>query len=539
MIPDTIGTRQCRPFREKLLNRYMGFSRTLEAIYMKTARRYSYVQANTALLAADRALSRHDLNLSMNDDALRHWCKRKADEVQRVIGRFQEERAVAVVKAILMRYKIPFPDKNVDLFGYESALLRCACEHWWRRQVRVIQARVCDELARNYRLVHDRGQPYCSHHAVNLRRGQKARNRRVLRNIVAENELGDVYTLAELSDLSVSNPKIRRSELMVRMRGFEELAKEEGRVGEFYTITCPSKYHSTNKGGIPNGKYQGSTVTDSNAYLVRLWARLRAALHRRGIAPYGFRVAEPNHDGCPHWHFLLFLDPADVGTCRELFSEYALQEDGDEKGAGDNRFKAISIDPERGSATGYIAKYISKNIDGHGVDDDLFGNPAKDSAVRIEAWASTHGIRQFQQIGGPSVTVWRELRRLDSPEDGIIEAARVAADSSDWMAFCRLMGSGRGQPIGIGRWQEFCAETGEILCPVKNRYGEPAALRVFGLVAVGQAVLTRAYRWALSRLDAVRRPGTARPRAGFDLFSAGFGFAVGGPPSGPPLEFCQ
>lgn len=48
------------------------------------------------------------------------------------------------------------------------------------------------------------------------------------------------------------------------------------------------------------------------------------------------------------------------------------------------------------------------------MDADLYGQEAASSAARITAWASLSDIRKFQQIGGPSVTVWRELRRLDT-----------------------------------------------------------------------------------------------------------------------------
>ncbi len=84
------------------------------------------------------------------------------------------------------------------------------------------------------------------------------------------------------------------------------------------------------------------------------------------------------------------------------------------------------IDPEMGgSATGYIAKYISKNIDGYAMDDELAdetvsinpetgekeGKKAKDMAKNVSAWKSRWNIRQFQFFGGAPVTTYRELRR--------------------------------------------------------------------------------------------------------------------------------
>ncbi|WP_101756742.1 hypothetical protein [Oceanicoccus sp. KOV_DT_Chl] len=45
-----------------------------------------------------------------------------------------------------------------------------------------------------------------------------------------------------------------------------------------------------------------------------------------------------------------------------------------------------------------------------------YGFDAIDSAIRIRAWAPNWGIRQFQQIGGPSVTAYREARHFANQE---------------------------------------------------------------------------------------------------------------------------
>src|SRR5690606_39027693 len=93
------------------------------------------------------------------------------------------------------------------------------------------------------------------------------------------------------------------------------------------------------------------------------------------------------------------------------------------------------------SATGYLIKYICKNIDGYGVDnrqakgtEDWANKNAVEVAEKIEAWSRTHRIRQFQQIGGASVTVWREVRRL-SEQEGAVENIRQAARDGNWAAF--------------------------------------------------------------------------------------------------------
>ncbi|WBA15132.1 replication endonuclease [Salinivibrio proteolyticus] len=143
---------------------------------------------------------------------------------------------------------------------------------------------------------------------------------------------------------------------------------------------------------------------------------MRAKLQREDVRFYGFRVVEPQHDGTPHWHLLLFVEPAHYDTLITTMRDYALREDGDETGAEQHRFTEVKIDPNKGSATGYIAKYISKNIDGDHLDAGIYGEDPKCAAARVDTWAACWSIRQFQQLGGCSVTVWRELRRLKASQ---------------------------------------------------------------------------------------------------------------------------
>ncbi|WP_162824777.1 replication endonuclease, partial [Escherichia coli] len=126
---------------------------------------------------------------------------------------------------------------------------------------------------------------------------------------------------------------------------------------------------------------------------------------------------------------------------------YALKEDGDERGAARNRFQAKHLN--RGGAAGYIAKYISKNIDGYALDGQLdndTGRPLKDTAAAVTAWASTWRIPQFKTVGLPTMGAYRELRKLPrgvsiaDEFDERVEAARAAADSGDFALYISAQG---------------------------------------------------------------------------------------------------
>ncbi len=83
---------------------------------------------------------------------------------------------------------------------------------------------------------------------------------------------------------------------------------------------------------------------------------------------------------------LMFMRPEDADQVRQKIRDYAFQQDSNElttDKARKARFHAEAIDPDKGSATGYVAKYISKNIDGYALDgelDDESGKELKETA---------------------------------------------------------------------------------------------------------------------------------------------------------------
>lgn len=313
---------------------------------------------------------------------------------------------------------VEFPPEPLDRAVFVSALYRMITPDWWERQLWRLRGDWRENQLRAIGNVHKRATPYISRDALADWLEQRRKNREFFKSHELADEEGNRVSLESMVDASISNPAIRRHELMARMKGIEFVAQSRGDVGVFYTITCPSKYHATNASGHANPKWNHSDVKQAQKYLTNLWERIGSKLGREGLRVYGFRVAEPHHDETPHWHLLLFMRPEERNAITSIMRAYAVKEDRAELGKRTSaRFTAKRLDPKKGSATAYIAKYISKNIDGYALDgekDHETGKPLKETARLAMAWASRHRIRQYQPIGTPPVTVWRELRKLNN-----------------------------------------------------------------------------------------------------------------------------
>lgn len=434
---------------------------------------------------------------------------------------------------------------------------------WWKRQLYKFLYRAFEAVMRECGMVHRRAGLYISNEAFKRFEQRKLKARAFFEQAEAIcEETGESFVLAELWEHSMANPAIRRMELMTRMRGFDEISRVHGHYGCMVTLTCPSRFHKKlSKNSADNPKFDGSTPRDGADYLQKVWTQIRANLGRAGIRIYGFRVAEPHHDATPHWHLLLFMEQAHKETFRRVVAKYGCRADREELGLhyfetdkertaeAKRRQEAIlresgkkislaqlkaamktedefwenysfrfwqksrasarvdfkDIDPAKGCAAAYLAKYVSKNIDGltnsgesMGDDDEAEpGTSAAETAKRVGAWASQWGIRQFQQIGGVPVTLYRELRRVHvDAEDSLLCRAVHAADQGDWGKFVALLG---GEDYAFVKRADLPLALYKEETEERNQYGEEKAAILRGVVELetGEYLISREKEWFL------------------------------------------
>jgi len=509
-------------FRRLILDKYPeSFAKVIAQEYSRIHQAQGRRHANLFMLDIKDQLSKNLLSLASSDDDVISYAKERASEIRRLCFCTDNFAKTLQFLCDLVYYKygilpplksnlgagtvtvtVTVPGTEVPVTVAVSVLGvigRLCDERWWRRSLRKVHIRNVEGKAIQLGLVCRGKEKYVSNVTLQRKRQQKQRNRKVLENCIATNELDQSYTLQELSDKSVSNPEIQRNELMTRLAGFDKIAVDHGHIGIVYTITCPSRMHASitkNDKSFKNPNYDNTTPAQAQKYINNVWARIRAELDRQEIKPYGFRVAEPHQDGTPHWHVLLYMQNEQAEAVEQVIRHYALQDSPDEKGAQLHRVDVITIDRSKGTGTSYLAKYIAKGIDGHGLDMDIDGGEPTSAAERVKAWANTWGNRQFQQIGGPPVTLWRELRRLSGNGlSGVVKKLWEAANDALWDVYVMLMGGPQAKrkdlPISLAKqWNDK-----------PNRYQEPTGDEIIGISCGNVTIPTRIHQW-----DVVYKP---------------------------------
>lgn len=415
--------------------------------------------------------------------------------------------------------------RKMPLDEIAASIRKMLDDRFWSRLLRKYARRWREHLHIAFGDVRRDVSPYCSKNHVTQWDARRKRSRAIMSRLELEDQVtGERMSLIEQIDKSVSNPEKRRVELMTRIGGFEKVATESGYAGSFFTLTAPSKYHAYTAFGHRNHKWNGASPRRTQRYLNQIWQQIRAELARREIPVFGLRVAESHHDGTPHWHGLLFTAPEHTAELQEVMEDYATREDEDElkgKAGKQPRFELKPIDPALGSATGYVVKYISKNIDGYALDgesDHESGRPLKETAKHATAWASCWGIRQFQFLGGAPVSVWRELRRLKNQDladrvSPVFGELHRAAHAGDWQGYITLQGGpfvSRSRLV-LRAWYQYKNEP--------SSYGEYQKA-IKGLVMPASSIPPVETRLHSYRIVKMKPKSSDRADPGFDLKGA-------------------
>ncbi|MBL0563132.1 replication endonuclease [Aeromonas hydrophila] len=257
---------------------------------------------------------------------------------------------------------------------------------WWARRLRKIWDQYNEHCAILLGKVRKGVSAYVSSQGLQAFIERQRMAAAWLKDMEAYNSQDDItISLDEAVKASIANPENRRHELVVRARGFSDVADEMGYVGLFFTWTTPSRFHpwktvKASQAGKAdstqeNPKHDGSSPRDAQRYIGKLWERCRAALDRnismvpgapglpaplhcrgfRALRPnidgaakwrlggiwdsfkqyqlddpidyFGFRVVEPHHDGTPHWHLLIWVKPEHQYRLIGLLQRYALSHD--------------------------------------------------------------------------------------------------------------------------------------------------------------------------------------------------------------------
>lgn len=449
------------------------------------------------------------LSLAVSDDELRTAARMAAAEGVDIAGLGNArggERLRALLEFHCERWGVAAPAASVE---EGPAIQRMLCGRWWLRRLRRAHGRRCDGAAIKAGMVRRGLWPYATQDCIERRQAQRRRNARAIDKAVVTCEAsGESLALADVVAGSIANPEVKRAELMTRIKGCDAIAHENGAACEFWTLTAPSEYHAMRVVGgvaVANPLFLGRSPKEGQSYLSRVWARARAAWKRRGLAVFGLRTAEPHHDGCPHWHLIVYGPADDLRLARWLLKRYALQENGGEPGAREHRFNWL---PAKAGTKGaaYAAKYVSKNIDGKGLEGDIDQEGQRKisaSVKRVDAWAACWGIRQFQFFGCPAISGWRVLRRMRGPvavAGSMLERARSAADDSDF----------------AGYWRAALAGGLSLIYRAADRltaYGDAAAAKIVGIAEGARRALLPEKEWVIHWKGAPSAGGFGVPRS--------------------------
>ncbi|MEZ8724519.1 replication endonuclease [Vibrio pomeroyi] len=220
-------------------------------------------------------------------------------------------------------------------------------------------------------------------------------------------------------------PAAHFAEAYLELLALEEEADEKGYSWLFFTLTCPTEYHSNP--AFTKERWKGHSARDSHEYLKAKWDNLRKSFGKKiagelkfGIMDgngFGCRVVEPHQDGCAHWHVMLFCKKELTEQYKELFMHYFSFDRNKKgvKGGCDIKEKGISKEGEpldmqnEASAATYLLKYMQKTALVVLENGEIKDN----SNLAVDSWRHATQIRSKAGFGYKGVkTKFNECRKI-------------------------------------------------------------------------------------------------------------------------------
>lgn len=150
----------------------------------------------------------------------------------------------------------------------------------------------------------------------------------------------------------------------------EAYAQKKGHIGLFLTLTVPSQLHKE------------ASPKEAHDWLQKKWKRARADMVARGCSgTYGIRISEPDSNGKTRWHVVMWHEATEALEIQECIRRHWDKQQG-------SKFTATQL--KSGFAVRWAGVHIYKDM--------------AQSGARLEAWASTWGIRRIQTFGDANLT---------------------------------------------------------------------------------------------------------------------------------------
>lgn len=401
------------------------FSRILDDVGgIDRAARLDLIDRFDALRKASGRVEAYRWMNGLKDASLLHRIRRVAADpaAQRVIDGILQRDDPAEIRKMEARLSEEMIQDCARWIGMtEEKIIKQAADLKERRHMRRMFKRSISLVNIALKCTGRGGFQYCTPFEIEIRKQQAARLRKWASERIAVKK-GACRPLIELIENQAQH---ELAELYAFSRGLEKYAKAHGKKWAFWTFTAPGVMHGNPIKG--KNRWDGTSPLKAHRWISEMWGKVEARARDNEIVISGFRVVEPQQDGTPHWHVLIFADPQDLDTFETLVrSQRGAQSWASHKGA-----KEVRGDDDLGSAASYLFKYLKKTLDGD-------SSPA---AAAADAWRAAWGIRGIQPFGLPPKGLWRAFRDLKvCPSDPLLKKCWIAANAGDGEAFIKLTG---------------------------------------------------------------------------------------------------